>query len=203
MSDLSPEQARLDPYSSLAESTNVTLQEKITGLHTVIQKAKVGMLVTRDVNGNLHSRAMTPTKPLSDTQLTLVFLANNASHKFGDIENDAHVNVSFCDASSTDWASYSGRARVTEDQELINKLWSPILTGYFGDLKDGVHKGDKTDPRVAVIEVVPDEIKYWITNHSSAVRTTEVAYAAATGKATAPGQSRIISKEEVQLSQGL
>lgn len=73
------------------------------------------------------------------------------------------------------------------------------LTGYFGDLKDGVHKGDKTDPRVAVIEVVPDEIKYWITNHSSAVRTTEVAYAAATGKATAPGQSRIISKEEVSV----
>ncbi|KAG2129829.1 uncharacterized protein EDB93DRAFT_1108568 [Suillus bovinus] len=203
MSDSNQEQARLDPYSTIAESKNVTLQQKIADLHTVIKTAKIGMLVTRDVNGNLHSRAMTPAKPFSDTQLNLVFLANNVTHKFDDIENDAHVNVSFCDSSSTDWASYSGRARVTEDQDLINKLWSPILTAYFGDLKDGVHKGDKTDPRVAVIEVVPDEIKYWITKHSSPVRSAEVAYAAATGKATAPGESGFISKEEVQLAQGL
>jgi hypothetical protein len=73
------------------------------------------------------------------------------------------------------------------------------ITGYIGDLKDGVHKGDKNDPRVAVIEVIPDEIKYWITKHSSAVRTAQVAYGAATGKATAPGELRIISKEEVSV----
>ncbi|KAG2756133.1 hypothetical protein P692DRAFT_20585686 [Suillus brevipes Sb2] len=203
MSDLSPEQAKLDPYSSLAENTNLTLQEKITDLHTVIKLAKVGMLVTRDANGNLHSRAMSPATPFTDTQLSLVFLANNVSHKFEEIENDAHVNVSFCDPSSTDWASYSGRARVTQDRDLINKHWSSFITGYIGDLKDGVHKGDKNDPRVAVIEVIPDEIKYWITKHSSAVRTAQVAYGAATGKATAPGELRIISKEEVQLAQGL
>lgn len=101
------------------------------------------MLVTRDSNGNLHSRAMTPangafesssflscyfTSPLvsSDSQLNLVFLANNVSSKFEEIENDSHVNVSFFDSSSTDWASYSGRARVTQDEELIHKHWSKL-----------------------------------------------------------------------------
>jgi hypothetical protein len=73
------------------------------------------------------------------------------------------------------------------------------ITGYIGDLKDGVHKGDKDDPRVAVIEVIPDEIKYWITKHSSALRTAQVAFGAATGKATSPGELRIISKEEVSV----
>ncbi|KAG2074631.1 hypothetical protein BDR04DRAFT_1229224 [Suillus decipiens] len=203
MSDLSPEQARLDPYSNLAENTNLSVQEKITDLHTVIKIAKTGMLVTRDANGNLHSRAMTPATPYNAMQLNLVFLANNVSHKFEEIENDAHVNVSFCDPSSTDWVSYSGRAKVTQDKDLIDKHWSSSITGYIGDLKDGVHKGDKNDPRVAVIEVIPDEIKYWITKHSSAVRAAQVAYGAATGKATAPGQLRIISKEEVQIAQGL
>ncbi|KAG2126290.1 hypothetical protein DEU56DRAFT_742997 [Suillus clintonianus] len=203
MSNLSPEQARLDPYTCAAENTDLTLQEKITDLHTVIKNAKIGMLVTRDANGNLHSRAMTPATPYSDTQLNLVFLANNVSHKFEEIENDAHVNVSFCDPSSTNWASYSGRARVTQDKDLINKHWSSFITGYIGDLKDGVHKGDKNDPRVAVIEIIPDEIKYWITKHSSAVRTAQVALGAATGKATSPGELRTISKEEVQLAQGL
>src|SRR6267154_2694547 len=149
MSNLSPEQARLDPYSRAAENTDLTLQEKITGtypashqklvhctenspdLHSVVKTAGVGMLVTRDANGNLHSRAMTPASRMyhsfwtipsflyarccvsahSETQLNLVFLANNVSHKFEEIQNDAHVNVSFCDPSSSDWASYSGRAK--------------------------------------------------------------------------------------------
>lgn len=110
----------------------------------MVKAANVGMLVTRDPNGNLHSRAMAPANgamdsslfshpnshspPLvsSDSQLNLVFLANNASCKFEEIENDSHVNVSFLDSSSTDWASYSGRARVTQDKELIHKHWSSL-----------------------------------------------------------------------------
>ncbi|OJA11694.1 hypothetical protein AZE42_02113 [Rhizopogon vesiculosus] len=203
MSDLSPEQARLDPYSSAAERTSHTLEEKVADLHAVIKSAKTGMLVTRDANGNLHSRAMNPSTPYSETQLNLVFLANNVSHKFEEIQNDAHVNVSFCDPSSTNWASYSGRASVTQDRELIHKHWSPLITGYIGDLKDGVHKGDEHDSRIAVIEVIPDEIKYWISKNSSAVRTAKVAAHAAVGKVTSPGELRIITKEEVQVAQGL
>lgn len=73
------------------------------------------------------------------------------------------------------------------------------ITGYIGDLKDGVHRGDENDPRVAVIEVIPDEIKYWISKHSAAIRTAQVAANAAMGKATSPGELRIISKEEVSI----
>ncbi|KAH7888683.1 hypothetical protein F5I97DRAFT_1925221 [Phlebopus sp. FC_14] len=197
------EKARLDPYSRLAENKDLTLQEKIKDLHTVISAAKTGMLVTRDPNGNLHSRAMNPATPFSDTQLNLIFLANNVSSKFDEIRNDSHVNVSFCDHSSTDWASYSGRARVTQDKDLIHKHWSHFITGYIGDLKDGVHKGDETDPRVAVIEVIPDEIRYWITKQSYILRTVQVATSAAMGKATSPGELRTINKEEIQLAQGL
>jgi hypothetical protein len=35
MTDLSAEHARLDPYTSAAENTNLTLQEKITGTFSV------------------------------------------------------------------------------------------------------------------------------------------------------------------------
>jgi general stress protein 26 len=40
-----------------------------------------------------------------DTQLTLVFIANNSTAKFDEIKNDSHVNVSFCDTTTTSWAS--------------------------------------------------------------------------------------------------
>ncbi|KAN0091150.1 hypothetical protein V8E55_004716 [Tylopilus felleus] len=195
------ERARLDPYSRIAERKDVTLLQKLTDLQQVVKAAKTGMLVTRDSNGNLHSRAMAPANVSGDPQLNLIFIANTVSCKFEEIENDSHVNVSFFDPSSTDWASYSGRARVTQDKELIHKHWSYFVTGYIGNLGDGVHKGDEGDPRVAVIEIIPDEIKYWISEQSRISRVIQVATSAAMGKATAPGELHTIHKQEIQLAQ--
>lgn len=61
---------------------------------------------------------------LSPTQLTLVFFANRVTHKFEEIENDSHVNVSFYDEKSTDWVSYSGVAKISQDKTKIEKHWS-------------------------------------------------------------------------------
>ncbi|KAG8213943.1 hypothetical protein J3R82DRAFT_10689 [Butyriboletus roseoflavus] len=204
---MATERARLDPYSRIAGKQRCPAPPEdrrfqVHHLQAVVKAAKIGMLVTRDPNGNLHSRAMTPAHVSSDFQLNLVFLANNVSSKFEEIENDSHVNVSFLDPSSTDWASYSGRARVTQDKELIHKHWSSFVSGYIGNLGDGVHKGDEGDPRVAVIEIIPDEVKYWVSEQSAISRAVQVAVSAAMGKATAPGELRTIRKEEIQLAQG-
>jgi general stress protein 26 len=67
-----------------------------------------------------------PPVAFKDSQLTLTFIANNVSDKFEEIANDDHVNVSFCDHSSTNWASYCGIAKVTQDKELIKKHWSKL-----------------------------------------------------------------------------
>ena len=60
----------------------------------------------------------------SNTQVNLVFIANNTSPKFQELENDDHVNVSFFDTATTHWASFSGIARVIEDTSVIKKYWS-------------------------------------------------------------------------------
>ena len=73
------------------------------------------------------------------------------------------------------------------------------LTAWFGDLKDGVHKGDENDPRVTIIEVIPDEIHYWITHSGTMMRTAEIAASAASGRTAAPGELRTITKDEVRL----
>ncbi|KAF5380419.1 hypothetical protein D9615_004648 [Tricholomella constricta] len=203
----------LDPYTANAENSQLTPLEKISGavylsspssinsplpgLHQVVNAAKVGMLTTRSAQGSLHARAMTPCKPFTDTQVTLVFLANNVSHKFEEIENDAHVNVSFLNTESTAWASFSGKAKVSRDKELIKKHWSSYVSAYFGDLKDGTHKGDETDPRISVIEVIPDEIRYWMPTKGAIGRAIEAGLGAMTGKASAPGEIRTITKAEV------
>lgn len=71
-------------------------------------------------------------------------------------------------------------------------------SAWFGDLGDGVHKGDQNDPRVAIIEVIPDEIRYWTSTRTAIGRTIEIGVSALTGKGAAPGELRTIGKEEVK-----
>jgi general stress protein 26 len=86
------------------------------------------MLTTRSPHGDLHSRAMTPCAPHESDPghgLYFLFFANNVSHKFDEIKTDHHVNVSFYNYTTTDWASVAGKARITQDKKLIKDHWSP------------------------------------------------------------------------------
>ena len=74
---------------------------------------------------------------MSPTQVSVVFIANKASLKFDEIENDAHVNVSFYDPSSTNWASYSGVAKVSQDKAKIEKHWSSVYVAVRGASRIG------------------------------------------------------------------
>lgn len=164
------------------------------GLNAIIKACHMGMLTTRSPEGALHSRAMSPA---SVKGLQFLFLANNASYKFDEIKSDSHVNLSFIDTSTTNWASVAGTATISNDKALIKELWSPFVSGYFSDLKDGVHKGDADDPRVSVIKVTPTEIRYWVATSGKVARSLEHAKGAVTGKMTAPGEIRTITPNEV------
>jgi general stress protein 26 len=153
--------------------------------------------------------------------LWFTFLANNATFKFDEIESDSSVNLSFLEPSSTSWVSVCGKAkcvldhaicrrfadpympRITTDRELIKKVWSPFVSAWFGDLGDGVHKGDENDPRVSAIQVVPDEIRYWYAQRSTIGQVAEIATSAITGGTAVPGELRTITKAEIQLVEGL
>ncbi|KAI0038514.1 hypothetical protein FA95DRAFT_1551217 [Auriscalpium vulgare] len=188
---------KLDPYTANAQNDDITPAQKITDLHKLVESAKTGMLTSRASNGQLHSRAMTPAGPVSPTQVNLVFIANNASFKFEEFQNDSNVNVSFFDTSSTNWASFAGRAQIITDKAVIKQHWSSLTAAYFGDLGDGIHKGDENDPRVVAIEVIPDEIRYWVATSGAVGRSVKTAVASVTGKGSAPGELRTITKEEV------
>jgi len=190
----------LDPYTSTAENDDITPQKKIDGFQEIVNATHMCMLTTRDPSGELHSRCMAPA---SSEGLRFLFIANNVTHKFDEISADRNVNVSFLDVKSTNWASVSGFATIKQDKELVKKLWSPLIAGYFSDLGDGVHKGNAEDPRVSVIEVVPNEIRYWVATSGAVGRALEHAKGAVTGKLTAPGEIRTITSNEIQLVEGL
>ncbi|KAM6502142.1 hypothetical protein JOM56_002119 [Amanita muscaria] len=183
---MSQQTSHLDPYTEQAEKTDVTLQEKIQGLHGILHQVKTGMFTTRSPGGYLHSRAMTPASPVEENQLKLVFIANRVTHKCDEVENDEHVNVSFYDPSTTNWASYCGTAKIIQDKEMIKKYWSIETSAWFGDLKDGIHRGDVNDP-------VSPSLKWFLTRLGTGSRR----------KTACPGEIRTITKSEIELTCGL
>jgi len=191
---------KLDPYTAKAESVSVTPQEKIDGLKKIVKAARCGMLTTRSKEGAMHSRAMAPA---DYETLHFLFLGNNASSKFEEIENDSSVNLSFYDPSTTDWASIAGTAKIINDKALIKKHWSSFMKGYFENLGDGVHKGGENDPRVSIIEVIPHEIRTWTATSGKIGQTIKAATGAITGKASPPGELRLLTKTEIEIIEGL
>ena len=50
------------------------------------------------------------------------------------------------------------------------------MTAHLRDLIDGILKGDENDPCLCIIEVIPDEICYWLATRGSVVCKSQNAY---------------------------
>jgi general stress protein 26 len=87
--------------------------------------------------------------------------------------------------------------RIVTDNGLVAKLYNPSIKAWFGDKGDGVHTGGPEDPRMAVIEVIPDEIRHYHQERSSLGVLGEVVAATITGNTASPGSIRTITKQEL------
>jgi general stress protein 26 len=87
--------------------------------------------------------------------------------------------------------------RIVTDNGLVEKLYNPSIKAWFGDKGDGVHTGGPEDPRMAVIEVVPDEIRHYHQERSGLGVLGEVVAATITGNTASPGSIRTITREEL------
>ncbi|CAO1624392.1 unnamed protein product [Parajaminaea phylloscopi] len=190
--------ATKDPTARQAEGNakGLTTQQKVEGLHALIKAVPNAMLTSRSPDGKLASRAM---HPATTEGLVFSFYQNAASGKTEDIESDPNVNISFIDAKGGDWASISGKAVLNKDRAKIKKHWSKSLEAWFDDKKDGVHTGDENDPRVSLIDVHPEEIRYFSTS-GTLTFLKEVASAAFSGGVASPGQLVILDQDEIALA---
>jgi len=188
-----------DPYAAKA-SKNATPEEKISEVKDIIKSSKFAMLTTRATDGVLHSRAMSPA---SDKGLVFDFIANNESGKFDELSHDPSVNVAWSDTSSSNWVSLAGRAKVIDDRAYIKEIWNPMTKAWFGDLGDGKHTGNYDDPRVSVIQVTPQEIRYWIKTSTAVGMAYEVTKGAITGSVAAPGALKVVTASELEAARGM
>lgn len=105
------------------------------------------------------------------------------------------MNVSFLNPKG-DWASISGKAKINQDKAKVKKYFNKSLEAWFDDKKDGVHTGDENDPRVVMLDVHPDEIRYY-SQAGTATALKDMAVAAFSSGVASPGKLVILSGEEL------
>lgn len=122
------------------------------------------MVVTRD-GGKLRARPMAPR--IDHERRQILFLTERSSHKVDEIESDAEVAVTF--SKHDEYVSVSGRAHVSGDRQLIDKIWDAEAEAWMPE--------DKNDPNVAVLVVEPDQAEVWDTRTNKITQAWEFAKA--------------------------
>jgi hypothetical protein len=86
----------------------------------------------------------------------------------------------------------------SNDEKLVASLYTPTTKAWFGDKGDGVHNGEPSDPRIAVMEVTVDEIRHFHQVKTLVGMAVDVVSSTIGGSTAKPGEIRTISGEEIK-----
>ena len=169
--------------------------EKLEDLFKLIDSIDSGLLTTRRGDGRLVSRPM--STQLRTEEGHLWFVTDRDTHKLDELERDPNVNVAYYKDRTREWVSVSGRARATREQSMIDALYAPDWKAWFGQ-GGGKYAGTPKDPRIVLIEVVPESVTYMKSNRPAVVALFEIAKGMVTGEAPKFGDLRELSGREIE-----
>jgi general stress protein 26 len=118
-------------------------------LAKLIAHFDTAMLVTKMSDGRLRSRPLAVAAHEGTAEL--LFSTAIDSPKVGELEHDPHVNVVMQEKRR--FVSITGRARISRDRALIQRLWSESWKVWF--------PGGKDDRSLALVVVEPEEASFW------------------------------------------
>lgn len=153
--------------------------EDLSPLRKLIDRMKVGMMVTIDPSGLPRSR---PLQTLElDDQGRLYFFVGLDSPKIDEMQHEHdRVGISYADSKKQDYVSISGRGRLSRDRARMEELWSPWVKVWFPDGLD--------DPNLALLVVELERAEYWDAPGSAVKRLYGLVKARATGDTDALGE---------------
>jgi len=188
--------SQTDPSVAKQYDNQTPKDEQFKQLYELIDSRKISMLNTYRPGVGPVGRSMAIAKRVGPD---ILYLANKHSKKFEDIEQNKEVQITIQDSKTQDWISISGTATTaSNDDPRIKELYSPTVSAWFGDLKDGVHDGTWKDPRMSLIEIQSKFIVYWQKEVSSLGFLKEVGTAALTGSVAQTGVLRELGDEDIK-----
>lgn len=136
----------------------------------MLKSFKVVMVATQD-GEDIRSRPMAPH--FDDDGFVVRFLSNRVSGKTQEIDEEHHINLTFANESTNDFASLSGIATQSQDRAMIKELWNAYADAWFD--------GDAETADVVVITFRPSEGQYWDSTGSSILHAFELVRTKVTG----------------------
>src|SRR5690606_4203903 len=124
-------------------------RDPVERVWALVEKIGICMLVSRD-GDDLRARPMAAF--FERDQNVIYFLTDAQSHKDEEIVRDQHVVLAFADTGSQTYLSLTGTAEVSNDRDLVRKLWSTPAKAWW-DSPD--------DPSIRVLKIVPKDAQYW------------------------------------------
>lgn len=145
----------------------------IDKIRDLIDKSGSCFFVTSTSLNNSHkSRPMSVQK--TDEAGNIWFLSAKDSMKNMEIAADTDVTLYFQGSSYSDFLELNGHAEITDDRAKIEELWDPTVKAWFTEGKD--------DPRISVIQFIPESGYYWDNKHGNTVAGIKVLLSAISGK---------------------
>ena len=153
-------------------SDEMSREEKIEKLGSMIKDIKMAMLTTADPDGQMRSRPMASLS--HDFDGRIYFFTREHSGKVDSIQQDQHVNLAYSDPNDQKYVSVVGRASLSKDRAQMEKFWNPAMKAWF---PEGLE-----DPEITLIEVAVESAELWDSPPNKVVRLVGMAEALITGK---------------------
>lgn len=123
--------------------------DQLGTIRSIMKGVRTAMLTTVDSEGALHSHPMTTQEAQFDGECW--FIASSESDTVKQLTANPRVNLAY--ASSSEWLSVAGTAKVVRDEAKKKELWNTFTEAWFPDGAD--------DPTVVVVKVAGDSAQYW------------------------------------------
>jgi len=154
---------------------NLNAADAENKIKDLVDKNHTCFFCTEMTSSHSQSNGVRPMSVLKvDDDGVLWFLSANDSHKNKEIAANHTVKLYFQGSPHSDFLFLSGKATITQDEEIIKQLWEPVLKTWFTE--------GENDPRISVIKVTPNKGYYWDTKHGAAVAGIKMLIGAAIGK---------------------
>jgi general stress protein 26 len=152
----------------------------------LIKSSHSALLVTVSQDGTLDSRPMGCLQTSFDGILWFITFRN--SLKLVEISNNPNVMVSYAKPSDFEYVSLSGKARVVEDSQKLNELWTEGLRVWFPN--------GPSDPEIAILAVDAERATYWTDAASMATYAWAYVKTRLTGKS--PSKDEIVTEKTIR-----
>ena len=168
-------------------------------LDELVEGIKVALMTTRRADGHLVCRPMALQKKEPGADFWFVTARDGA--KVAELRRDPHLNLGFYKDRTREYVSVAGTAVLTDDREIIRRLWAPDWKAWFGD-EGGARDGSAEDPRLFLIGVKAHSAHFLSIDKPQAVVLFELVKGAVTGGKPDLGRVRTVSGRALHRKRG-